>query len=195
LGLAAPAGLNTGEFYLGAVGPETHQETTAVGPSVNLASRLQGQALPGQILVGEATYRQTWRAFEYVPLSVSVKGQARPVRAYTVERTVPRPQKTRGIEGIQAALIGREEELGRLQAALAELGEGRGQIVSLIGEAGIGKSRLVAELKQFAALGEWATGRVGDGAKKQDPSTRPIAHSPRRPVPLWLEGRCLELTM
>jgi adenylate cyclase len=189
LGLAATAGLNTGEVYLGAVGSEKHQETTAVGPVVNLASRLQGQALPGQILVGEATYRQTWRAFEYVPLSVSVKGQARPVRAYTVERTVPRPQKTRGIEGIQAALIGREEELRRLQAALAELRDGRGQIISLTGEAGIGKSRLVAELRQ-------AVGSDPHRARSitSDHDRRPPPKAERR-GPLWIEGRCLELTM
>lgn len=148
LGLEVTAGINTGEVYVGGVGSERHQEVTVMGPVVNLASRLQGQAEPGQILIGEATYRLTRRAFAAVPLSLEVKGIAQPITAYSVERTLPRPEKARGIEGLRAELIGRDQELAELKEALAEVQRGRGQMVSLIGEAGVGKSRLVAELKQ-----------------------------------------------
>jgi adenylate cyclase len=167
LGMEVTAGINTGEVYAGGIGSEQHQEVTVMGAVVNLASRLQGKAEPGQILVGEATYRHTRRAFTFVSLSLDVKGIARPVTAYAVESALPRPEKARGIEGLRAELIGRDEEFARLKEALAELLNGRGQMVTLIGEAGVGKSRLVAELRSVATASS----------------------------PLWLEGRCLELGM
>jgi class 3 adenylate cyclase/DNA-binding SARP family transcriptional activator len=185
LGLEVTAGVNTGAVYVGPVGSEKHQETTAVGPVVNLASRLQGQAEAGQILVGEATYRQTRRAFEYSPLLLAVKGLTQPVKGYAVERAMPRPEKARGIEGRRAALIGRDEELARLQTALARPLAGEGQIVSLIGEAGIGKSRLVAEVKAVTSDERRVTSR------DRLCSSLVTRHSSL----LWLEGRCLELTM
>ena len=83
---------------------------------------------------------------------------------------LPQPTKARGIEGLRAKLVGRDEEFAKLKEALAQVLEGRGQMVTLIGEAGVGKSRLVAELKQIAL-----TPAGGQAA------------------PLWLEGRCLEL--
>jgi class 3 adenylate cyclase/tetratricopeptide (TPR) repeat protein len=165
LGLNVTAGINTGEVYLGSVGPEQHHEFTALGTTINLASRLQGLAQPGQILVGEVTYQQTRRAFVFDRTVVEIKGLTEPVAVYTVERPLPRPDKVRGVEGLQSPLIGREEELGRLRDVLSEVRAGRGQLVTLVGEAGLGKSRLVAELKQAAAADEGL---------------------------VWLEGRCLE---
>ena len=126
LGLEVTAGINTGEVYVGGVGSEQHQEVTVMGPVVNLASRLQEQAEPGQILVGEATYRQTRRAFEFSPLSLQIEGLAQPVAAYAVEQALPRPEKARGIEGLRAELIGRDEELAKLQAGAGGSAAGAG---------------------------------------------------------------------
>jgi class 3 adenylate cyclase len=170
LGLHVTAGINTGEVYVGGVGSEQHQEVTVIGPVVNLAARLQDAAEPGQILVGEPTYRLIHRAFAATPLSLSIRGVAQPVTAYSVTEALASPEKARGIEGLRADLVGRDEELARLQAALEAVLAGQGQVVTLIGEAGVGKSRLIAELKE--ALG--AAGRAS---------------------PLWLEGRCVELNM
>jgi class 3 adenylate cyclase/two-component SAPR family response regulator len=184
LGMEITAGINTGEVYLGAVGSERHQERTVAGPVVSLASRLQGHAEPGQILVGAGTYRQTRRAFEFSALSLQIKGLDQPVTAHAVGRALARPEKSRGIEGLRAELIGRDEELATLAAALEEVRRGQGQMVSLIGEAGIGKSRLVAELKEEIS-GTWAAGSF-----VAVPCPRPSGDSPL----LWLEGRCLELS-
>jgi adenylate cyclase len=183
LDLEITAGINTGEVYVGALGSERHQEMSVVGPVVNLASRLQEQAEPGQILVGEGTYRQSRGAFEFSSLSLPIRGLAHPVTAYSVDRARPHPEKPRGIEGLRAELIGRDEELSRLKTALVAVTSGRGQTVTLIGEAGVGKSRLVAELK--AAVGY-------SGAEVAEPehlNTRTPEHL------TWLEGRCLELSM
>ncbi len=170
LGLRMTAGINTGEVYFSRAGAEGHREFTLMGTVVDLAARLAGKARAGQILVGESTYRLTWRAFEYAPLSLDIKGVEGPVTAYQVERLLPRPKKARGIEGLRAELIGRDDEFAKLKEALAKVLQGRGQMVALVGEAGVGKSRLVAELKEVALTPD-------DG----------------KPTPLWLEGRCLEL--
>src|SRR5437667_4421805 len=82
LELEVTAGINTGQVYVGAVGSERHQETTVMGPAVCLAARLQEQAQPGQILVGELTQRLTRRAFGFAPRSVGLKGLAQPVVVY-----------------------------------------------------------------------------------------------------------------
>ncbi|KPJ49549.1 MAG: hypothetical protein AMJ38_03185, partial [Dehalococcoidia bacterium DG_22] len=169
LGLNVTAGINTGEVYFGA-DAEEGQEFTLMGTVIDLAARLAGRAQAGQILVGESTRRLTWRAFEFTPLALEIKGVEGPVTAYQVERLLPHPKKARGIEGLRAELIGRDEEFAKLKEALAKVLKGRGQMASLIGEAGVGKSRLVAELKEVA-----------------------LAPDEGRPIPLWLEGRCLEL--
>ncbi|NIV38739.1 MAG: AAA family ATPase, partial [Anaerolineae bacterium] len=181
LALGVTIGINTGPVYFGRMGSEAHQEITVMGPAVNLAARLQGQAETGQILVGAVTYRQTQRAFRFRPHSVAIKGIPEPVQAYEAVRLRRRPQKSYGLEGLRAELIGRDEELGKLKAVLAQLRQGGGQMVSLIGEAGVGKSRLVAELKPLAQ-------------QTLPPDKYPISN-PQSPIPhlLWLEGRCLEM--
>src|SRR5206468_312003 len=107
-----------------------------------------------------------------------------------VESALSRPEKARGIEGLRAELIGRDDEFTKLQEALAELLRGRGQMVSLIGEAGVGKSRLVSELRlaALAGVGGWGMG-VGEGSASAEtvPSLRrmpPPTPNPQPPTPI-----------
>lgn len=164
LGLDVAAGINTGEAYVGRMGSDRYQEWTVLGSSVNLASRLEGHASPGEVLVGEATYRLTRRAFEFTPRLVEVRGLARPLRAYRAEGEATRPEKARGFEGAPSALIGRAEELETLRQGFEAAAAGQGGLVGITGEAGIGKTRLLQELRSYA-----------EGRRA-----------------LWLEGRCLE---
>jgi class 3 adenylate cyclase/tetratricopeptide (TPR) repeat protein len=170
LGFDVTVGINTGELYLGAVGTDAHHEVTAMGTAINLAARLREKAAPGEILVGAATQQHTRRAFAFAERSVEAKGFADPIPAYVVKARLQRPDKARGIEGLRADLIGREEELGKLHEALAEVQRGRGQMVTLVGDGGVGKSRLVADLRERALA---------------DPAT----------APRWLEGRSLDVAM
>lgn len=172
LGVNVTAGINTGEVYVGAVGSDRYQENTVMGPVVSLAARLQGHAEPGEILVGESTFRQAAGAFRFAPKHVHVRGLHDTVTAYRVERPLHRPEKLRGIDGLRSELIAREAELLVLRQALRDTAAGGGRVVTLIGEAGVGKSRLVAELR--AGL------------------ERDAFHVNGVPV-LWLEGRCVEL--
>lgn len=186
LGLEVSIGISTGEVYAGAIGPRENQEIRVIGPAVSLAARLQEQARPEEIWVSQATYRQTRRAFRFTHRELAVKGMEGPVSAYRLESERARPEKSRGIEGLRAELVGRDEELAKLQQALAAVKAGQGQMVALVGEAGVGKSRLVAELK--AGLGPVEPGFGSDG-------TAAIRNLGPVPSHLWLEGRCLELEM
>lgn len=143
-------GLNSGSVIVGNLGVEQMMDYTAVGDTVNLASRLETAAEPGSIFVSESVFRQTKAlfAFKEVP-GLHLKGYTEPITGYKVLGAKRTPGSVRGIEGLSAPMIGRTQEFTRLQKAVEMLQvQGLGQMVLVIGEAGIGKSRLTAELKQ-----------------------------------------------
>ncbi len=157
LDLEVTAGINTGRVYFGPVGSDLHEELTVMGPTVNLAARLQSAASAGQILVGETTAAHVHRAFRLEPVTLEVKGIDLPVTGYLAEYEVDHPDKVRGIEGLRAELVGRDGELRALEGML----NGSHHAVALIGDAGVGKSRLGAELCRLASSQgyTWLEGR------------------------------------
>jgi adenylate cyclase len=79
------AGVNTGEAHVGVVGAVGSREHTALGDAVNLASRLEGQARAGEVVIGPDTYAELPDGTEVEPLGgLRVKGKAMPVEAYAV---------------------------------------------------------------------------------------------------------------
>ncbi len=209
-GLEVTVGINTAWMTVGEIQTELHKEYTAYGPDIILAKRLQETAKPGQILVGEDTYRPTRRAFAFQPLPpLMLKGIPEPVSAYQVLKPLPRPEKVRGIEGLRAEMIGREKEFAELKDCVDNLLAGKGQIVSIVGEAGVGKSRLVSELKTY--IDKWEEesragspdrsgckhlpvhndGRMEGKEGKEEPQSA-IRNKPPSAI-AWLEGRCVSI--
>lgn len=96
-------GVNSGEAMVGLVGAEGGRGYTVIGDTVNLASRLEGQAKAGQVVVGARTYRTLPDGTRAEPLGgVRVKGKEAPVEAYVVialppdENERPRRQPAAG---------------------------------------------------------------------------------------------------
>lgn len=76
-------GVNTGEALVGNIGSETIRNFTAIGDTVNLASRLQTRAGQGQVLISATTYAQLRQLAVVEPLGqLQVKGKAELVEAY-----------------------------------------------------------------------------------------------------------------
>jgi class 3 adenylate cyclase/tetratricopeptide (TPR) repeat protein len=139
--LALRIGINTGLAVAGAIG-DKESEFGVLGDAVNVAARLEQAAEPGEVLVGDATYRLTPGLFAYEPHPpVAAKGKSEPVVAWRLLRVETAPE-----EHGRAPLIGRDSEVAQLIGALEDALAGKGHVVSIVGEAGLGKTRLVDEL-------------------------------------------------
>lgn len=146
-------GLNLGTVVVADIGADLRMNYTAMGDTVNVASRLQSVAEPGSTLVSRAVYEQTRAIFDYTELgSIRVKGRIEPVEIYQVMGIKREPGRARGIPGLAAPMVGRDQELARVQHVVETLArDSTGGLVLITGEAGLGKSRLMGELKQWIA--------------------------------------------
>jgi len=158
--LTVQCGVNTGLVFAGEVGAPGLRAFTVIGDAVNLANRLAHLAEPGQVFVGEATYRQTQRLFRFRPLPpLTVRGRLEAVPVYILLSARGGYRRAWGIGGLASPMVGRVREMTALQDRLRWLLAGQGGIVSVVGEAGLGKSRLVAEVRSAIQEPRWLEGR------------------------------------
>ncbi len=131
-------GIDTGEVV-------AESATDLFGDPVNRAAALAQAALPGDILVGDATRRLAFNAITAEP---TFDGTASRVLGFTDRQTLSLRMDT--------PMVGREDELQHAMAAFTRTRTTQeANLLTVVGEAGIGKSRLVQELGRL--LGDEAT--------------------------------------
>src|SRR5256712_5919482 len=112
--LALRVGVNTGIAVAGAIG-DKESEFGVLGDAVNVAARLEQAAEPGEVLVGDATYRLAPGLFAYEPHPpVAAKGKTAPLVAWRLLRI-----ETAATDHARAPLGCRDEEGAVLVGALA----------------------------------------------------------------------------
>jgi class 3 adenylate cyclase len=150
--LSMHSGINTGLVVTGQVDRDkgTHG---LVGDTINLASRLEGLAESGQILVGESTFNLTKSHFSFDCMEpTKVKGKAEPLPVFKLLSSKVEPPAVHRLQGVRAGLIGRQKEMELLTQAVEKLKNGQGSIISIVGNAGTGKSRLVRDFNPTTIL-------------------------------------------
>jgi class 3 adenylate cyclase/tetratricopeptide (TPR) repeat protein len=141
--IATRTGVNTGEIVAG--DPSTGQRL-ATGDAVNTAARLEQAAAPGEVLIGEDTYRLARAAVVAEPLAepLSLKGKGEPVPAYRLVEVLPDVEAFE--RHLDSPMVGRNDELELLEGAFRRSARERtGLLFTVLGSAGVGKSRLVQE--------------------------------------------------
>ncbi len=121
------------------------------GDLVNTASRLQGAAPPGTVLVGESTYRATSGAIGYEEAGEQLlKGKTAPVAAWRAVRVLGMRGGAGRRTAIEPPFVGRDEELRLIKDLFhATIRERKPRLVTVVGQAGIGKSRLGWEFEKY----------------------------------------------
>ena len=146
--LAMRIGVEAGEVLVDLERASGPRDRMLTGDAVNTAARLQTAADPGHVVVGPAVYATTKEIIDYRELApLELKGKAEPVPAWDALRIKARRRGERPSLGLEARLIGRDEELTVLKQTLHRVeSEGRPALVTVVGTAGVGKSRLAHEL-------------------------------------------------
>ena len=85
--LGVGIGISTGTALATSMGSTNCNDYTMVGDSINIASRLQGQAAPGEVLLTKDAYDAVRPVFPAAQrLEFQLKGIAQPVAAYKLKQ-------------------------------------------------------------------------------------------------------------
>ncbi len=153
-------GLNSGPVVVGTIGTDLNPTYTAIGDTVNLASRIQNLASVGSVAISESTAGLVEGKFLTRDMGAHpVKGKALPVVIHEVIRPVGSAPR-RHVRS-RSSFVGRQVHLEAILERYEDARGGQGQVILISGEPGIGKSRLVDEFgHRIGATGAaWLTGQ------------------------------------
>jgi class 3 adenylate cyclase len=139
--LSLRVGIVTGEVAANLVATD---QGMVAGDPVNTAARVQSAAGPSQVWVDATTRTLTAAAVTYFDAGEHVlKGKSDPVHLFRAGAVVAARGGSQRVDGLEAALVGRERQLRLLKELFHGTEEtGRPAVVVLDGQAGVGKSRL-----------------------------------------------------
>jgi class 3 adenylate cyclase/tetratricopeptide (TPR) repeat protein len=148
-------GVNTGEVI---VAERRAGGSAATGDAVNVAARLEQAAAPGEVLIGEGTFRLVRAEVSAEPVAaLLLKGKADPVAAWRLLDVAG--SVSAGLSRAASVFVGRDAQLRLLGDAFRRVtAERTCQLVTILGTPGMGKTRLVEE---FTATVSEATVLVG----------------------------------
>jgi class 3 adenylate cyclase len=142
-------GIHTGPIVIGTIGDGDRREQLALGETVNVAARLQGEAEPDTALISDATRRLLRGAFLLVDSGERVlKGISNPLSVFQPLQGLDDRGDLQSAPPTLPPVVGREHEIAFLADRWEKAREGRGQGVLISSEAGLGKSRLVQALRE-----------------------------------------------
>ncbi|MGH7789233.1 MAG: TOMM system kinase/cyclase fusion protein [Candidatus Binatia bacterium] len=179
--LAVRIGVHTGLVIARELrGSIAHHSFDLIGPTPQVAMRLEETAAANEVLASLDTQRLLRREIEREPA-----GECRIPELgsdVSIFRLTGVRQPSAGVETIQSTretpLVGRAKQLDHLVELWRQAQDGRGAVVLMTGEPGIGKSRLVRELRRHVPADAWLG--LQCAAENQ--------HSPLRPFVDLLSG-------
>jgi len=135
------AGLHTGRVVVSEIGAGDHREALALGPTPNVAARLQQLAEPNTVVLSAATRRLLKGGFRLADLGEhTLRGVQAPAAVFRVEG-LERSSRARSV-AVDRPMVDREPQKERLAELWSSVEQGSRAAVVLQGEAGIGKSRI-----------------------------------------------------
>jgi predicted ATPase/class 3 adenylate cyclase/regulation of enolase protein 1 (concanavalin A-like superfamily) len=177
LKLPVSLSVNSGESYVGGGADTLVQDPSLVGEIVQAAIHLAEAGVPGQILIGESTYRQARRVFQFLGTSLPAEGDRKAQTGYVVEHSLDDVSGAGHLDRFRTQMVGRDAEMALLASAYEKMLASTGPIVTVTGLDGLGKTRLLSEFRAHAgASGSssrtvlWLDGR-GDRNGIQGPLT------------------------
>jgi len=149
-------GLNTGPVIVGSIGDDLRMDYTAVGDTTNLASRMEGIAKAGTVLVSNNTHKLAKDFFEFEHLGKqNVKGKNESQDAYKLIKAGDVDTRIKAAEAKGfTRFVGRKNSMAALKEPFENVKTGSGHVVGVVGEAGIGKSRFLHEFRKQLPSGK-----------------------------------------
>jgi len=134
------------------------------GDAVNLAARVMGKSVAGQVVATEGALVRARNPFEIRPLPpFNVKGKSQPVIAAALDR----PRQAAAHDAVRdLPFAGRDAEMAQVLAAARAAAEGAGSVIEVTGTPGIGKSRLITE-----AMDHWSLGTLRVACEEYESAT------------------------